>query len=81
MTVTITELNGEPATPRRTTLATSTAYPTAATALTTLVPLPPGWTTQVHNASFATYHGPANTKENRELICAQQPAERILFTA
>jgi hypothetical protein len=81
LNVVITEISGAPVNPARRLLAASTQYTTAIAALAALVPVPPGWTMQIHNPSFASYHGPENWAQNRQLIVAQEPASRIFFLA
>jgi hypothetical protein len=79
MTVVITLRTRWPAIEARQTLAVSSAFPTAADALTALIPLPPGWTFQNHRPEFASYHAPDNSLINLHLIVAQEPRPRIFF--
>lgn len=79
MTVVIVQRVGWPKYQVRQTLAVSSAFATAATALAALVPLPPGWTFQTHNDKFASYHAPDNSLTFLHLIVAQQPTPRIFF--
>lgn len=79
MTIVVTEITGTPTATRRATLQASDGWADAEDALSAALPLPPGWTLQVHSAYFASYHGPSNAPTFRQLIVAQQPTPRILF--